>query len=249
MLRVTDLDASIKYYTECLGLTLLRTRENPEYEYTLAFLGYGPEAENCVFELTYNWRAGGWVGGVVGGVEAAAGAAPGQPARPRRSTSSTPARPLIIRGKTQYDNFKGTGYAQVAISTKAREGCSGRAGGAGGARANAAPRPLRRHVPTGPHYLSPPRPAAALAAQTFPLPPPRGAWSQRPAPAARPRARTPPAPHPTTRHPPKHAGRVQNGGRHRGGWRHGHPPARPRARHRHQDRGHHRPRRLEGRVC
>jgi hypothetical protein len=34
---------------------LLRTRENPEYKYTLAFLGYGPEEDNCVLELTYNW--------------------------------------------------------------------------------------------------------------------------------------------------------------------------------------------------
>jgi hypothetical protein len=55
MLRVTDLDASIQYYTECLGCTLLRKKDNPEYKYTLAFLGYGPEDANCVFELTYNW--------------------------------------------------------------------------------------------------------------------------------------------------------------------------------------------------
>jgi lactoylglutathione lyase len=57
MLRVTDLDASIQYYTECLGCTLLRKKDNPEYKYTLAFLGYGPEDANCVFELTYNWCA------------------------------------------------------------------------------------------------------------------------------------------------------------------------------------------------
>jgi lactoylglutathione lyase len=55
MLRVTDLDKSIQYYTEALGLTLLRKRDNPEYKYTLAFLGYGPEEENTVFELTHNW--------------------------------------------------------------------------------------------------------------------------------------------------------------------------------------------------
>eukprot|EP00884_Botryococcus_braunii_P010067 jgi/Botrbrau1/19061/Bobra.0100s0085.1 len=76
MLRVTDLDKSIQYYTEALGMKLLRKRDNPEYKYTLAFLAYGPEEENTVFELTYNW------------------------------------------GVTSYDNFKGTGYAQVAISTK-----------------------------------------------------------------------------------------------------------------------------------
>ena len=55
MLRVTDLDASIKYYTEALGLTLLRKKDNPDYKYTLAFLGYGPEEDNLVFELTHNW--------------------------------------------------------------------------------------------------------------------------------------------------------------------------------------------------
>ena len=55
MLRVTDLDASIKYYTEALGLTLLRKKDNPDYKYTLAFLGYGEEKDNLVFELTHNW--------------------------------------------------------------------------------------------------------------------------------------------------------------------------------------------------
>lgn len=55
MLRVTDLDASIKYYTEALGCKLLRKKDNPEYKYTLAFLGYGLEDESTVFELTYNW--------------------------------------------------------------------------------------------------------------------------------------------------------------------------------------------------
>ena len=58
MLRVGDLDASIKYYTEVLGMRLLRTRDNPEYKYTLAFLGYGDEDKTCVFELTYNYGKG-----------------------------------------------------------------------------------------------------------------------------------------------------------------------------------------------
>ena len=57
MLRVTNLDASIKYYTEALGCKLLRKKDNPEYKYTLAFLGYGPEDASTVFELTYNWCA------------------------------------------------------------------------------------------------------------------------------------------------------------------------------------------------
>lgn len=55
MLRVGDLERSIKFYTEVLGMKLLRISENAEYKYTLAFVGYGDESENAVIELTYNW--------------------------------------------------------------------------------------------------------------------------------------------------------------------------------------------------
>ena len=55
MLRVGDLDKSIKFYTEVMGMSLLRTNENKQYEYTLAFLGYGDESQGAVIELTYNW--------------------------------------------------------------------------------------------------------------------------------------------------------------------------------------------------
>lgn len=55
MLRVGDLDRSIKFYTECLGMKLLRQSENAEYKYTLAFVGYGEEHEHAQIELTYNW--------------------------------------------------------------------------------------------------------------------------------------------------------------------------------------------------
>ena len=55
MLRVGDLERSIKFYTEVLGMKLLRTSENAEYKYTVAFVGYGDESENAVIELTYNW--------------------------------------------------------------------------------------------------------------------------------------------------------------------------------------------------
>lgn len=55
MLRVGDLDRSIKFYQDVLGMRLLRTSENPEYKYSLAFLGYDDEEHASVIELTYNW--------------------------------------------------------------------------------------------------------------------------------------------------------------------------------------------------
>ncbi|ECU1694923.1 lactoylglutathione lyase [Salmonella enterica] len=58
MLRVGDLQRSIAFYTNVLGMKLLRTSENPEYKYSLAFVGYGPETEEAVIELTYNWGVG-----------------------------------------------------------------------------------------------------------------------------------------------------------------------------------------------
>ena len=55
MLRVGDLQRSIDFYTRVLGMTLLRESDNPEYKYRLAFVGYGPESETAVLELTYNY--------------------------------------------------------------------------------------------------------------------------------------------------------------------------------------------------
>ncbi len=55
MLRVGDLDRSLNFYQNALGMRLLRTSENPEYRYTLAYLGYGDEENSAVLELTYNW--------------------------------------------------------------------------------------------------------------------------------------------------------------------------------------------------
>lgn len=55
MLRVGDLQRSIDFYTKVLGMTLLRTSDNPEYKYTLAFVGYGNNPEHAELELTYNW--------------------------------------------------------------------------------------------------------------------------------------------------------------------------------------------------
>lgn len=55
MLRVGDLTRAIDFYTKVLGMRLLRTSENPEYKYSLAFVGYSDEDEGSVIELTYNW--------------------------------------------------------------------------------------------------------------------------------------------------------------------------------------------------
>ncbi len=55
MIRVKDLDASVGFYTKLLGMKELRRREVPDGKYTLAFVGYGEEAEQSVLELTYNW--------------------------------------------------------------------------------------------------------------------------------------------------------------------------------------------------
>lgn len=55
MLRVGDLQKSIEFYTNVMGMKLLRQSENKEYKYTLAFLGYGEESDTTVIELTYNW--------------------------------------------------------------------------------------------------------------------------------------------------------------------------------------------------
>lgn len=55
MLRVGDLEKSIAFYTEVLGMKLLRRKDYPDGKYTLAFVGYGDEADTAVLELTYNW--------------------------------------------------------------------------------------------------------------------------------------------------------------------------------------------------
>jgi lactoylglutathione lyase len=55
MLRVGNLEASIRFYCDILGMKLLRQQDFPEGKFTLAFVGYGDESTNSVIELTYNW--------------------------------------------------------------------------------------------------------------------------------------------------------------------------------------------------
>ena len=55
MLRVGDLNRSIDFYTQVLGMTLLRRKDYPEGRFTLAFVGYGDESDQAAIELTHNW--------------------------------------------------------------------------------------------------------------------------------------------------------------------------------------------------
>ena len=55
MLRVGDLERSLGFYTNVLGMRLLRRKDYPEGKFTLAFVGYGDESETAVLELTHNW--------------------------------------------------------------------------------------------------------------------------------------------------------------------------------------------------
>ena len=69
MLRVGDLHRSVDFYTHVMGMRLLRTTDRPEQKYTLAFVGYGDEAQGAVLELTYNYGVPGYdLGGGFGHV-------------------------------------------------------------------------------------------------------------------------------------------------------------------------------------
>jgi lactoylglutathione lyase len=63
MLRVRDLDASLRFYCDGLGMKLLRRQEYPGGEFTLAFVGYGDESQTAALELTHNWDGRGYVMG------------------------------------------------------------------------------------------------------------------------------------------------------------------------------------------
>ncbi len=61
MLRVGDLDTSIRFYCEVLGMQLLRREDFPEGRFTLAFVGYGAESDHTVIELTHNWDTSAYI--------------------------------------------------------------------------------------------------------------------------------------------------------------------------------------------
>lgn len=55
MIRVGDLDKSVEFYTKVMGMQVIRTSENPEYKYSIVFLGYADDPHGSLIELTYNW--------------------------------------------------------------------------------------------------------------------------------------------------------------------------------------------------
>lgn len=55
MLRVGDLEKSLHFYIDIMGMKLIRKKDHPEHEFTLAFVGYGEEEETAILELTHNW--------------------------------------------------------------------------------------------------------------------------------------------------------------------------------------------------
>lgn len=61
MLRVTNIDKSITFYTEVMGMKLLRKHDYPSGRFTLAFVGFQPESEGAVIELTHNWDTNAYV--------------------------------------------------------------------------------------------------------------------------------------------------------------------------------------------
>ena len=64
MLRVADLERSLGFYTEVLGMQLLRRKDYPSGRFTLAFVGYGSESDHTVLELTHNWDTDSYTLGV-----------------------------------------------------------------------------------------------------------------------------------------------------------------------------------------
>lgn len=67
MIRVGDLERSLRFYTQIMGMHLLRREDYPDGQFTLAFVGYGAESEQTVLELTYNWGTGSYeMGGAFG---------------------------------------------------------------------------------------------------------------------------------------------------------------------------------------
>ena len=106
MLRVGDLQRSVRFYTETLGMKLLRTTDRPEQKYSLAFVGYGSEDNTAVLELTYNYgvdkyEMGGAFGHIAIGVPDVAGAC----AKVRGAGGKVTREPGPVKGGTSVIAF------------------------------------------------------------------------------------------------------------------------------------------------
>jgi lactoylglutathione lyase len=106
MLRVGDLQRSVRFYTETLGMKLLRTTDRPEQKYSLAFVGYDNEEKTAVLELTYNYgveryEMGGAFGHIAIGVPDVAGAC----AKVRGAGGKVTREPGPVKGGTSVIAF------------------------------------------------------------------------------------------------------------------------------------------------
>ena len=122
MLRVGDLQRSVRFYTEVLGMKLLRTTERPEQKYSLAFVGYDTEERSAVIELTYNYgveryEMGGAFGHIAIGVPDVAGAC----AKVRGAGGKVTREPGPVKGGTSVIAFveDPDGYKIEFIETRA----------------------------------------------------------------------------------------------------------------------------------
>ena len=123
MLRVGDLQRSVKFYTEALGMKLLRTTERPEQKYSLAFVGYDTEDRSAVLELTYNhgvskYELGGAFGHIAIGVPNVASACD----KVRKLGGKVTREPGPVKGGTSVIAFveDPDGYKIEFIERKAR---------------------------------------------------------------------------------------------------------------------------------
>jgi len=114
MLRVGDLERSTRFYTEVLGMRVLRKRDVPDQKYTLVFVGYGDESQSAVLELTYNYGVGSYDPGTAFGhiaIEVPDAAAACADVRAKGGNVSREARPVkggttVIAFVTDPDGYK-----------------------------------------------------------------------------------------------------------------------------------------------
>jgi lactoylglutathione lyase len=121
MLRVGDLQRSIDFYTQVMGMKLLRTTDRPEQKYALAFVGYGDEREQAVLELTYNYGVDRYdLGGAFGHIAIAVDDAYAACEKIRAAGGSVTREPGPVKGGTTVIAFvtDPDGYKIELIQTK-----------------------------------------------------------------------------------------------------------------------------------